>query len=83
MNDKLIFFKTNIKDKKVASIYPSSKFLIKKICNKINFNNEITIIEYGPGTGAITKELLKKMNKNSMLVAIVLQFNFSVENRKI
>lgn len=59
-----------VKDKNIASVTPTSRFGVKRILNKINFEDALTIIEYGPGTGVITKALLKKMPKNAKLVAI-------------
>ncbi len=59
-----------VKDKNIASVTPTSRFGVKRILNKINFEEDLTIIEYGPGTGVITKALLKKMPKNSKLIAI-------------
>ena len=66
----LILIKNLIKDKYVASISPSSRFLIKKIFKRIDFNGDLLVVEYGAGTGVITKALLKKMSKNSKLIAI-------------
>lgn len=59
-----------VKDKNIASVTPTSRFGIKRILNKINFSKDLTIVEYGPGTGVITKALLKKMPRNSKLIAI-------------
>ena len=59
-----------IKDKNIASVTPTSQFGVKRILKKINFEKDLTIVEYGPGTGVITKALLKKMPKNAKLIAI-------------
>ena len=59
-----------IKDREVATIYPSSKSLIKKIFKCINFTKDILVIEYGAGTGSITKAFIKKLSRNSRLIAI-------------
>ncbi|MBS3072417.1 methyltransferase [Candidatus Pacearchaeota archaeon] len=57
-------------DHKVASIKNSSNFVSKHICRRIDFSKNLTIIEYGPGTGALTKSILKFMNEGSKIVAI-------------
>lgn len=59
-----------LKDKNVASVIPTSKSNVKYLCNKINFERHITIIEYGPGTGVFTKYLLNKLTKKSKIIAI-------------
>lgn len=61
---------TFLKDKNVASIVPTSKKTVEKICKTINFKHDLLIVEYGPGNGPFTKYLLKKMTKNSKLIAI-------------
>jgi len=58
----------------VGAIAPSSPNLSSKMTKPINFDNQKTIIELGAGTGAITRVLLKKMNKDSKL--------FSFENNE-
>ncbi|PIN91208.1 hypothetical protein COU57_01445 [Candidatus Pacearchaeota archaeon CG10_big_fil_rev_8_21_14_0_10_32_14] len=71
MGRKISLFEAFLKDKSgVASIVPSSKSTVKIICGMIPYREENTIIEYGPGTGAITKGLLKKMGNDSQLILI-------------
>lgn len=59
-----------VKDKNIGSVTPTSRFGVKKILSKINFNKNLVVVEYGPGTGVITKALLAKMNKKSKLIAL-------------
>jgi len=65
-----ILIKNLIRDKCVATIAPSSRFVVRRICNSIDFRGDITLVEYGPGTGVITSALLQKMSSNSELIAI-------------
>ena len=67
---KVSLFHEFLHDKKVASIFPSSKKTVDYICNLINFNKNLIIVEYGPGNGALTKEILKLMNNHSRIIAI-------------
>ena len=53
----------------IGSVTPSSKFLVKKMVEHIQFKNAKCIVELGPGTGIITLELLKNMPENSILLA--------------
>ena len=63
-------FKNFLKDKYIASVIPSSKFAVKTVCNKIDFNGKKVIVEYGPGTGVFTKILLQRMTEHSKLILI-------------
>lgn len=66
----LQYVKTLLKDKNVASIAPTSSFGIGKIFRLMDFDTAKVIVEYGPGGGCITRELLKKMNDDSKLIVI-------------
>lgn len=72
-----------LQDHKVASIKSSSVFITKYICKRMDFDKEIIIVEYGPGTGALTKKFLKLMNKGSKLVIIETNEKFSSYLKKI
>ena len=67
---KQLLIKNFIKDKYVGAIFPTSKAVINEIIKKINFATANVIVEYGAGTGVITKELLLKMNTNARLFVI-------------
>ena len=72
----LDYIKTFIKDRNVASVAPSSPFAVRKICSYIDFPSAHTIVEYGPATGVITKELLARMRPHTRLFAIELNGDF-------
>ncbi len=74
------FFKQG---KNVGAVAPSSKFLVKKMVDPINFTNVKCIIEFGPGTGIITHELLKKMPSDSILLAFEINKEFCERLNKI
>ncbi|MEK6873366.1 MAG: rRNA adenine N-6-methyltransferase family protein [Nanoarchaeota archaeon] len=57
-------------DSKVASVKSSSRFISKYICKRIDFSKNLTIVEYGPGNGVLTKEILKCMDSDSRIIAI-------------
>ena len=61
MDEKILFFSTFLKHpKEIGSVVPSSKFLIDKLLQNIDFNNAKCIVEFGPGTGCVTEEVLKR-----------------------
>jgi len=63
------FIRSFIEDTKVASVTPSSNYCVEKLCEKIDFEEARAIIEYGPGTGVFTKEILNQMHENAHLYA--------------
>jgi phospholipid N-methyltransferase len=54
----------------LGSIIPSSRFLVNHLINEIDFGRSRCIVEYGPGIGNITKQLLERMRPDSTLIAI-------------
>jgi len=66
----LYYLKNLITDIHVASVTPTSRFGVEKVLEKIDFQRNKVILEYGPGTGNFTEPLLKNMNGNSKLIAI-------------
>lgn len=76
MKKTIIYLKNFAKDKYVASITPTSKFAVERICDQIDFNGKKVIVEYGPGTGVFTVNLLRQMGPDSRLIAIERNPNF-------
>ncbi len=71
------FLKTFFEERKqVGAVAPSSKFLVKKMCDKIDFTEARNIIELGPGTGVFTKELLSRANKDCKIFVFELNNEF-------
>jgi phosphatidylethanolamine/phosphatidyl-N-methylethanolamine N-methyltransferase len=71
------FFSAFLKQgNKVGAVAPSSKFLVKKMIEPIDFATVKCIVEYGPGTGTITLELLKNMPKDAILLAFEINKEF-------
>ncbi len=71
------FLKTYFKERKqVGALAPSSRFLVKKMCDKIDFETAKNIVELGPGTGVFTTELLKRASKDCRIFVIELNEEF-------
>ena len=66
----LAYIKNFIRDRDVAAITPSSKFLVKRVCRWIDFSQPCTIVEYGPGTGVFSTYILEHMTSDSTLLMI-------------
>lgn len=72
----IAYLKSLVKDKNVASITPSSKYTVRKATRQIDFSRDITIIEYGPGTGVFAEYMLQRMTPGSRLIMIELNPQF-------
>ena len=71
------FFSEFLKQgKNIGAVAPSSKFLVKKMVEPINFTDVKCIVEFGPGTGIITLELLRLMPSDSILLAFEINKEF-------
>jgi phospholipid N-methyltransferase len=54
----------------LGSIVPSSRFLIRQLLKPVDWSRARVIVEYGPGVGVITSEILRRMRPDAMLIAI-------------
>ena len=71
------FFSALLKQSKnVGAVAPSSKYLVKKMVDPIDFSKVKCIVEFGPGTGSITHELLNNMPKDAILLAFEINTEF-------
>jgi len=77
MRKKLKFFKEFWKERRVVgAISPSSIFLAKKMISSIDFKSARILVEFGPGTGIFTKEILKNMHPDAKLLVFETQKSF-------
>ena len=54
----------------LGSIIPSSRFLVDQVLEPIDWDGARVIVEYGPGIGRFTAEILRRMRSDAQLVAI-------------
>ena len=54
----------------LGSIIPSSRFLVDQVLNPVDWGSAGVIVEYGPGIGTFTAEILRRMRSDAQLVAI-------------
>jgi phosphatidylethanolamine/phosphatidyl-N-methylethanolamine N-methyltransferase len=73
-----LFFKRFLqKPFQVASIIPSSRALVERVSDKIDFQNARVIAEYGPGEGVHTREIARRMRPDAQLLIFELDAAFS------
>jgi phospholipid N-methyltransferase len=60
----------------LGSLIPSSRFLVNDVLNQVDWERARVIVEYGPGVGTITQEILKRMRPDAILLALELNEEF-------
>ncbi len=68
---------------RVGAVAPSSKHLVKKMIDPIDFSKVKCIVEFGPGTGNITYELLNKMPQDAILIVFEINKEFCEQLKTI
>lgn len=77
MGDALLFFKNFLTNPAaIGSIIPSSPHLVADLLAGLNFAQARVIVEYGPGTGVFTEELVRRLHPEAKLVCIELMPEF-------
>ena len=60
----------------LGSLIPSSKYLVTQVLQPIDWERASVIVEYGPGVGTFTGEILKRMRSNARLIVIEMNPDF-------
>lgn len=82
-DDELKFFKGWIdKPKAVGSIIPTSSVTARKMASIIDPNSGLPALEVGPGTGVITKAILKRGVKPANLYTVEYSHDFVLHLRR-
>ncbi|WP_106478796.1 class I SAM-dependent methyltransferase [Phytohalomonas tamaricis] len=56
--------------KMLGSIIPSSPFLVKSMLDQVNWEQARVLVEYGPGVGTFTQEILRRMHPEATLIVL-------------
>ncbi|MGM0381771.1 MAG: class I SAM-dependent methyltransferase [bacterium] len=62
--------------RELSTIFPSSRFLARKIADQIDFGEPCTIAELGPADGALTKPIVERMDPDTQLLLVELVEGF-------
>ena len=74
----VLFFKRFLQRPfQIASIVPSSKALVERVADKIDFTRARVIAEYGPGEGVHSREIARRMRPDAQLLLFELDAAFS------
>lgn len=83
MSKRVEFLKNALLGKKVGAIASSSKFVIKAVLKNLQGEIYENIVEYGPGDGVLTRELLKYLSPKGRMLVVEMDKNFIKELQKI
>jgi len=80
---ELFFFRQFLKSpSSVGSIVPTSRAAIRSMLAPIDWSDVRCVVEYGPGTGVFTRELLARLGPEARLIAIDTNPDFTAYLRK-
>ena len=65
-----LFFQFIKKPFVIGTVAPSSKILARRMVERVDFGKVGTIVEYGPGNGVFSKEILTRIRPETKLFAI-------------
>jgi len=60
----------------LGSVIPSSSYLVNDVLNHVDWQRARVVVEFGPGVGTMTQEILKRMKPDAILIAIELNPDF-------
>jgi phospholipid N-methyltransferase len=73
----LLFGRNFLKHPKMlGSLIPSSRFLVNHVLREVDWNRARVFLEYGPGVGTFTTEILRRMRPDAVLVALETNSDF-------
>lgn len=59
-----------------GSLIPSSHFLVNGMLRQVDWEKARVLVEFGPGVGTMTQEILRRMHQDATLVSIELNAEF-------
>lgn len=60
----------------LGSALPSSRFLVQRLLRQVEWSRTRVLVEYGPGVGTFTREILNHLRPDAKLVAIEMSQDF-------
>lgn len=76
-SDVLLFARNFVKHPKMlGSVIPSSRFLVHRLLAEVDWSRARVILEYGPGVGTFTREILRRMPTDGTLIVFETNADF-------
>lgn len=61
----------------VGSAFPASQVLVDRLLDPVDWSNARVVVEYGPGSGPLTRAMLQRMPRDSRLVTLDVSPHFT------
>lgn len=61
----------------VGSLIPSSQPLVSRMLSGVDWTGVATAVEFGPGTGVVTRAILKRLRPDARLIAFEINADFA------
>ena len=75
--DREVFLQSFLRDwRTIGSVTPSSRFLVGAMLDQIDFGRARRIVEYGPGTGVFTREIMRRLAPDGQLLTLDTEAHF-------
>jgi phospholipid N-methyltransferase len=75
--DRATFLRSFVHDwRTIGSVTPSSRYLVGAMLDNIDFGRVRRVVEYGPGTGVFTGEVLRRLRPDGELLALDTEDHF-------
>ena len=76
-NPFLLFAKNFLQHPRMlGSVVPSSRFLIQRISDRIEWARARVVVEYGPGVGNVSQQLLSRLHSDGQLILVEMNEEF-------
>ncbi len=76
-DSKLVFARNFFKNPRMlGSMIPSSRYLIANLLRDVDWDRVRVFVEIGPGVGTITREILKRMRPDAVLLTFEINDDF-------
>lgn len=60
----------------LGSVIPSSRFLVNEVLGRVDWDRARVIVEYGPGVGNFTTEILRRLGPDGRVIVIEMNRDF-------
>lgn len=78
LRSRFLFTRNFLRDPmRTGSLVPSSRFLVRRMLAQVDWLQSRIIVELGPGTGCFTREIIRRMQPEAVLIAIEMNPTFA------
>ncbi len=70
MREQFHFFKIALFDRSIGALARSSKYVVRRVTEVLDDRHFRRVVEYGPGDGVMTRELLRHLPPDGELIAV-------------